>query len=248
MLAAQPTWVRVRDAVNAARRGAGLPPVESVTDQILAADRVLVLTSRAFELPDVHPPANVCYVGPQLADAPADPPADAWQPPAGDTPLVLVSLSTEAQDQTDLLRRLLAALGQLPVRALVTTGPAVDPGRFDPPDTVVLARFVPHASVLPHASLVVTHAGHGTVLAALRAGVPLVCVPMGRDQYDVTARVRWHGAGIGLAADAAVPELAAGIRAVLAEPAHAAAARRMAAAIAAEDPDRVVGEIVALAR
>jgi len=29
---------------------------------------------------------------------------------------------------------------------------------------------------------VITHAGHGSVLKALAAGVPLVCMPLGRDQ------------------------------------------------------------------
>lgn len=63
-VAAQPRWARIRAAINDARGSLGLPPVDSVTDQILAANRVLVLTSRAFELPDVRPPTNVVYVGP----------------------------------------------------------------------------------------------------------------------------------------------------------------------------------------
>lgn len=156
----------------------------------------------------------------------------------------MVSLSTSDQGQADLLRRLLAALGQLPVRALVTVGPAVDPTQFDPPDNTILELFVPHSAVLPHAALVITHAGHGTVIAALRAGVPLVCIPMGRDQYDVAARVRHHGVGVALPVDAEVCALADGIQRVLAEPEFAEAARRMAAAITSEDPDQVVDAIV----
>lgn len=243
VLAAQPRWVRVRGTINDARRRFGLPSVASVTDQILAADRVLVLTSRAFELPRVRPPANVVYVGPQLDDGTPD----AWHPRRTDKPLVLVSLSTGDQGQVDLLRRLLAALGQLPVHALVTVGPAVDPSQFDPPANTELEQFVPHSAVLPHAALVITHAGHGTVIAALRAGVPLVCIPMGRDQYDVAARVRHHGVGVGLPVDADVPALAAGIHRVLVEPGYADAARRMATAITSEDPDRVVDAIVTAA-
>ena len=41
---------------------------------------------------------------------------------------------------------------------------------------------------------VVTHAGHGTVLKTLAAGVPMVCMPMGRDQKDNTVRVLRLGA------------------------------------------------------
>ena len=151
------------------------------------------------------------------------------------------------QGQDDLLHRLLAALGELPVRALVTLGPAADPAQFDPPDNTTLERFVPHSAVLPHATLVVTHAGHGTVMAALRAAVPLVCVPMGRDQYDVAARVRHHGVGVSVAADADVPTLTGVIEQVLTEPDYTKAAQRMATAITAEDPDRVVDTIVTAA-
>src|SRR5689334_3411855 len=54
--------------------------------------------------------------------------AGAWTPPTGDAPLVLVSLSSTYMTQDDLLRRITDALGALPVRALVTLGPALDPG------------------------------------------------------------------------------------------------------------------------
>jgi hypothetical protein len=46
-VAAQPHWAQVRTTINDARRRFGLSDVASVTDQILDADRVLVLTSRA---------------------------------------------------------------------------------------------------------------------------------------------------------------------------------------------------------
>jgi UDP:flavonoid glycosyltransferase YjiC (YdhE family) len=110
----RPEWRSGLPAVNRARAAFGLPQVASVTEQLLQADRVLVLSSRAFELPEVTPPANVIYTGPQLE--PATPPAR-WRQPWNDTgtPLVLVSLSTTDQGQQDLLDRLLAAIGCLPV-------------------------------------------------------------------------------------------------------------------------------------
>jgi UDP:flavonoid glycosyltransferase YjiC (YdhE family) len=86
--------------------------------------------------------------------------------------------------------------------------------------------------------------GHRVRVAALRAGVPLVYIPVGRDQYDVAARVRHHGVGIDLPVDADVPALADGTKRVLAKPEYAEAARRMAAAITCEDPDQVVDAII----
>jgi UDP:flavonoid glycosyltransferase YjiC (YdhE family) len=60
---------------------------------------------------------------------------------------------------------------------------------------VVAEPFVPHAAVLGQTRLVVTHAGHGTVMAAVTAGVPMLCTPMGRDQYAVSGCVERLGLG-----------------------------------------------------
>jgi UDP:flavonoid glycosyltransferase YjiC (YdhE family) len=105
------------------------------------------------------------------------------------TGLVLVSLSSTVMGQEGLLQRAADALGQLPVHALVTTGPAVDPAVIRAPHNGSVRRSARHADVLPYCSAVVTHGGHGTVLKALAAGVPLVIAPLGRDQPDNAARV-----------------------------------------------------------
>jgi UDP:flavonoid glycosyltransferase YjiC (YdhE family) len=51
--------------------------------------------------------------------------------------------------------------------------------------------------------VVVTHAGHSTACYALAMGVPLVCMPMGRDQFMVADRVATVGAGVVVAQEAA---------------------------------------------
>ena len=135
------------------------------------------------------------YTGPQL-----EPTSQSdWQAPwpsSDSRPLVLVGLSTSQMNQEPVLRKLIRVLGGMEVRALVTTGPAIDPGGFDPPANVAVRSFVPHADVIPQSDLVITHAGHGTVIRSLAAGSPLLCIPLGRDQFDVAARVVWRGAGV----------------------------------------------------
>ena len=226
--------------LNRARTALGLPAVGSLTEQLLDADRLLLLTARAFELPDLDLPPHVRYAGPQLPTATPGPPVPL---PPGTAPLVLVSLSTTDRGQGELLARLLTALGSLPGRALVTLGPAVDRAGLRAPANVTLAGSVPHGRVLPATSLVVTHAGHGTVMAAIAAGVPMVCVPMGRDQPAVAARVVHHRLGVAVDPDAGVAELRAAIRRVLGDPGYRAAATRMATTI--EPADRVTTEIEA---
>jgi UDP:flavonoid glycosyltransferase YjiC (YdhE family) len=95
--------------------------------------------------------------------------------------------------------------------------------------------MAPHARVLPHARAVVTHAGLGTVHAALAQGLPLVCLPIGRDQPDNAARVVWHRAGVRLSPKSSSDKIAAAVKAVLEDKAMASAARQLMEKFQADD-------------
>jgi MGT family glycosyltransferase len=168
-------------ALNRSRAEAGLPPVRDLPGLMGRADRILVCSSPSYDFAAGSVPANVRYVGPQLDDHPGEGSGDRWAGPPCQ-PLVLVGLSSTVMRQETLLQRTADALGQLPVRGLLTTGPPVDPAVVSAPDNVTVTRWVRHADVLPHCSAVITHGGHGTVMKALIAGVPLILVPLGRDQ------------------------------------------------------------------
>jgi UDP:flavonoid glycosyltransferase YjiC (YdhE family) len=100
--------------LNAVRAGHGLPPATSVLGQLASADLTLVMTSPGFEYPGYAPPPSVRVVGPRLDD-PAWA-ATGWTPPRGDSPLVLVGLSSTNQQQGPLLQRIATALGMLDVQ------------------------------------------------------------------------------------------------------------------------------------
>jgi MGT family glycosyltransferase len=237
-------WDEALPALNRARAEQDLPPVDHVLDQGRSAALTLVLTSAAFDLVGELPP-TVKHVGPRLDDPEW---AENWVAPAGDDPLVLVALSSDFQDQADLLRRIVAALGELPVRGVVTTGKGIDPDDVAAAPNVQVVRSAPHAEVLREAATVVTHCGHGTTIKALAAGLPIVCLPMGRDQLDVAARVVHRGAGVRLEATAEPDEIAGAVREVLDQAGYRDAAQRIAAVIAQETAeDRAVEEIEALA-
>jgi MGT family glycosyltransferase len=218
-------------AVNRARAEYGLAPLSSFYDQALAADRILVLTSPEFDYAAATVPANVAYVGPILDDPEW---AGSWTPPwsADDgRPLVLVGFSTTYQNQGPVLRRVVEALSSLPVRAVVTLGQMLDATEVHPSENVAVVASVPHQSVLPHASLVVSHCGHGTTMKALAAGVPLVCIPMGRDQFDTAARVVEAGAGVRLRTNASATRMRKAVMQVLGDDRYRANAAHLATAI-----------------
>lgn len=220
--------------LNAARASHGLPPLASFFDQVLLAEKILVLTSPTFDVSAPFTPSNARYVGPVLDDPMW---AEPWTPPWPDDnsdPLVLVGFSSTFQDQVPVLRRVVEALSGLPVRAVVTLGQMLQEGAVASTQNVAVVPSAPHARILEHAALVISHCGHGTAIKALSAGVPLVCLPMGRDQNDTAARVVHHGAGVRLAPTSSAAKIRAAVEQVLGDDRYQASAARLATTFAAE--------------
>jgi MGT family glycosyltransferase len=215
---------------NTRRAVLGLPAIERLGDIHDACACAIVALPKEFE-PDIPDATNVLRIGPVL-DAPAlCCQVDEVDVRAGSTPLVLISLSTSEQGQADLLQRCVDAVAQLPVTAVVTTGPAIDPESLKAGANTQVVRYAPHTRILPSAALVITHAGLGTTLAALGHGVPLLCTPMGRDQFFNAERVQTLGAGRMLMPDADSDTIALAANDMLADSRFTAEAKRMADAI-----------------
>ena len=194
------------------------------------------MTSPSFDPPPEPVPANVRYVGPVTDDPPW---VEPWTPPwpIETRPFVLVAMSSTYQAHDALLRRVVAALKDQPVYTLVTLGPGLRIDEVPGTSNVAVASSAPHADLLPRAAAVVTHAGHGSTLKAFAAGVPMVCLPHGRDQNDNTARVVAAGAGVRLSRRASVEAIRAAVQTVLREPSYQANADRFARAFPAEAGD-----------
>jgi MGT family glycosyltransferase len=235
-------------AVNAARTLFGLAPLAHLVDQHLAAERILLGTSEAFDFAPARLPAHMRYVGPQLADpAWAAPWASPW--PADDSrPLALVGFSTTFQGHVGVLQKVVDAAADLPVRLLVTLGDTIAPEELTPAANCRLIHSAPHNAVMAEAKLVVTHGGHGTVTRALMHGKPQVVVPHGRDQADNAVRVAARGAGLIVTADSEIAAFREAIEAVLTDPAYTIAAERLGRQVAEDVRNSpVVAELEELA-
>lgn len=92
------------------------------------------------------------------------------------------------------LEAAITGLRDLPANLVVTVGPDVDPDRFGPqPPHVVLARYLPHARLLPLCTLVVSQGGAGIMLGALAHGLPQLVLPQGADQFHNAAVAQQAG-------------------------------------------------------
>jgi UDP:flavonoid glycosyltransferase YjiC (YdhE family) len=184
---------------------------------------------------DAVVPATWHHVRPTLeaAEGPA------WLDGLGDRgPVVYATLGT-VHSGPDLLAAIVAAVtgGHDEIELVVTTG-NVDPAALvSQPDHVHVASWIPQAALLDRCDAVVTHAGFGTMAAALAHGVPLVMLPISADQPMNARRAAAAGVGIELGpADRTVGTIRAAIDAVLTESSYATASTAAAAAAAAQPP------------
>jgi len=210
--------------LNTVREAFSLPAYNSLVEVYHQADLRLIQTCKTFDAPITPAPANVRYVGAVLDDPswigaeesanPKDTYRLPW-PKVDKRPLVVVSLSSTFQNQRSVLDRIIKGLAGADIRCLVTLGPAMKEQRFKVSENIKVLSAVPHSRIFPQADAVITHAGHGTVMRALAHGLPLVCLPMGRDQIDNAALVAHHGAGLKLSAKAGSNKIRKAIKRVL---------------------------------
>jgi Erythromycin biosynthesis protein CIII-like, C-terminal domain len=210
-----------------------------------AAQCVLALQPPGFDPPELLRDGVTCVgavLRPGGAET-ADPATAALLSQPGD-PWVLLSLSTTVQGQAEALPGLLDALEPLPVRVVLTLGGVLDPDTVRAPHNVTVRGFLAHEALLPHMAAVITHAGMSTVTTTLAAGVPMVCVPQGRDQPLNAARVHELGAGLMVAPDATPKTLSQAVQTVIADARFRMAAQRLATSAASVGNGELAADLV----
>jgi len=188
--------------LNSVRAQTALPPLRHADELFRAPPLTLYLTAEPFEYQRSDWPDSIVMVGPCAWEPPADPPD--WLARI-EEPIVLVTTSSEFQDDGRLVSVALQALAGEPVHVIATL-PAGDPADYDIPANAHVARFVPHGAVLERAICAVTHGGMGATQKALARGIPVCAVPFGRDQLEVARRVEVAEAGTRLPANRLRPD------------------------------------------
>lgn len=170
-----------------------------------SARRVFLNGSPGLEFPGYRPLANAEYVGPLVParvplprDAPPLPPA-VLDP---DAKVVAVSQGTvDHTDPTKLIIPALEALEDGPYVVVATTGGGARTAelrqRFAAP-SIVIEDFVDYDALFPHVDVFITNGGFGSVLAAVRHGVPIVAAGKTEGKNDICARIGHNSLGIDL--------------------------------------------------
>jgi UDP:flavonoid glycosyltransferase YjiC (YdhE family) len=192
---------------------------------------VLVTAPEWFDL-ELDYPAHVVHAGPLGIRT-------RRAPPRPGPPHVLLSFSTTVvEGQLSAIQRVCDAIDGIGTRATLTLGPAVDRRRLRLPDGLEVDEWANHDALLADCTAVITHGGLGTPLRALAHGVPLLLLPLGRDQAFNAARVSELGAGIQLSPDAEPAAIWSALDRLLHDPSYSTSAARLATRIATDEPDR----------
>lgn len=181
-----------RRDLNQQRRRLDLAPLDRFHGGI-SPDLALVATFPQLEYPRQWP-AGVEVTGPMSFEQPHP----EIELPPGDDPLVLVAPSTAHDSDNHLVRTALAAFAGEPVRVVATTNRVRPQAPIEVPPNATLVEWLSYSQLMPAASLVVSHGGHGTVARALSAGTPVLISPIIGDMSETAMRVAWAGAGLSL--------------------------------------------------
>lgn len=179
----------VRGALNAARAGIGLPPVDHVGHHLIEENPLVIAADEALFPQDPawkgrYPYANFIFFD---DPAPLDPELDAWL--RDGEPPVFVGFGSMSGKGTDRVEGVIVeAVSATGRRCIVGAGWAGLGAGALPPDWRVV-REAPHALLFPRTAAVVHHGGSGTTASALRAGVPQVLLPLILDQFHHAHRL-----------------------------------------------------------
>ena len=116
-----------------------------------------------------------------------------------DKPLIYVSYGSLGAGDTGLLKRVIAALAELPYRALVNVGDYIeDYAPAETPGNVHLAAWYPQPSVIGQADAVIHHGGNNSFTECLYFGKPAIIMAYCWDGHDNATRVAETGHGVKL--------------------------------------------------
>ena len=189
-------------------------------------------------------PPYAVRVGPTVWEPPLEQPLPAWVEVLGrERPAVLASVSTVGAADTQLAAAVGEAVAGEDVDVVLTVPPDQALPRL--PANVRVAPFVPHGALLPHVAAAVSHAGNGMVTRAACAGVPLLLLPEGKDQFEVARGAAAAGIALVLERDQLdAADTRQALRTLLHDPRYRARARRLAQRTARYDAAATAADAV----
>ncbi|MEW2131925.1 macrolide family glycosyltransferase [Streptomyces sp. NPDC005435] len=173
--------------------------------------------------------------------------SDGWARPADAENVLLVSLGSAFTRRPEFYRQCLAAYGELPGWHIVLQiGKYTDPAELGTlPSNVEVHSWVPQRAILEQADAFVTHAGMGGCGEGLLAGVPMIAVPQGAEQFMNADRLVELGVARRIdTAEATGERLRAALLELVADPEVARRSARLSAEARSEGGTRRAADLI----
>lgn len=165
----------------------------------------LVACPKELDFDDTAVKPGTTHIGPSVRQPKSnDPAVRQLLLDAGNKPLIYASLGSQAlsygEKSTAFFRQLLQLMktpSMQEMHMLLTIGPELDRTTLgDIPPNVSVVSWISQVDVLEFASMAIIHGGLGTVKECIYYGVPMLVIPVTRDQPSNARRVVQHGLGM----------------------------------------------------
>jgi rhamnosyltransferase subunit B len=234
--------------INHHRRQLGLPRLRAALLTLpLRAEATIVMASPHVIKPPPDWPHSVTLTSFVAWDPAAERPVDTATLAfleAGDAPLLVTLGSNGAIDPDDFFDHAARVALDARLRVLVVTGPGQARHNLAGLDGVHVTDYAPFSTVMTRCRAAIHHAGVGTTVAAIRAGIPHVAVPKGFDQPDTAARIEALGIGSAVPWPKRHRHLAPALHRVLSEPHFDERAATLGAKVRDEDGAALSADII----
>ena len=219
-------WPILGDLINTTRAHFGRGPCDGWASLFDDHDMIISPVPATFDVPTTRAQPSQMQSFGFLVPAYTST-ATAIEFPTGESPAVLVGLTTTYHEHAaPTLQAIIDGLATLDVRAIVTTAGYLPDGGAKA-EHIRIVDHAPHPFLVPKVDVMVCHGGMGSVATALAAGVPMVCIPISRDQPLNANRAAQLGAAV-VINDVTPAAIADAVLRVLGDGSYRAAARALA--------------------
>lgn len=196
----------------------------------------------SLQRPEIAEVPRAMPIRPDAFDDAPDAVLPPWLDEPRARPLVYATLGTEFNKRPELFRAILDGLAGEPLDVVLTIGMRGDATLLgELPANARVERWIPQSRLLPRCAAFVSHGGSGALFGALRAGVPILALPQGADQFLNAERIEQAGIGRRVLPDDVAPDaVREAVRAILDDPSHRAAIATHRASLAAMPPPATV--------
>lgn len=164
----------------------------------------LVACPRELDTSSTLPEKNTFNIGPLIRSSPGSKSENSIDQKDLNKRLIYASLGSQAfsypSESKLFFSTIINVMRSIDLRdfhLILSTGPEFEFSENEGcPKNVTVKKWIPQIDILKRASLAITHGGLGTIKECIYYGVPMLVIPLDRDQPSNAKRIQFHKLGL----------------------------------------------------